>query len=394
MRKNLTFAYALQQTILWAEFGFLIAFAYPYLTEQTGLTDGTAGLVLGIATATAFLLQPLLTTLVDKTRLNTRAVSLLISAMGAAFAGAAAVTAGGSALFFGAACVCLQIAPAFSNAMGMQAIRVGYSLNFAVARACGSISFGVAAKLTAVLISKFGNQAIAAAAAISAALFCLVTLAFPSVHTTEEAKKPTPIKDFFRENPRFLFVLLASVLMYIGHNALSNAMYRVVESKLPAGVAETAVTDLQGTVLMVVAFLELPTMFLFRRLLKKLRCDVWLGISCVCMTLRLLLTWLLPGEMGILLAQLTQMGGYAIYVVATVYYVGSVISKENVVKGQTYLGASNTLGCLIAYFVGGTLTEHFGVEAMLLTSLATAVLGTVIMFLSMERVDQTAGTDE
>ncbi len=394
MRKNLTLPYALQQTILWAEFGFLIAFAYPYLTEQTGLTDGTAGLVLGIATATAFLLQPVLTTLVDKTSLNTRSISLLISALGAACAGAAALTVGGSALLFAAACVCLQIAPAFSNAMGMQAIRVGYSLNFAVARACGSVSFGVAAKLTAVLISKFGNQAIAAAAAISAILFCAVTLFFPSVHTTAEAKKPTPIKEFFRENPRFLFVLLASVLMYIGHNALSNAMYRVVESKLPVGVEEAAVTNLQGTVLMVVAFLELPTMFLFRKLLKTLRCDVWLGISCACMTLRLLLTWLLPGEMGIVLAQLTQMGGYAIYAVASVYYVGSVISKENVVKGQTYLGASNTLGCLIAYFVGGNLTERFGVESMLLTSLVTAALGTLIMLLSMERVEQTAGVSE
>jgi PPP family 3-phenylpropionic acid transporter len=112
------------------------------------------------------------------------------------------------------------------------------------------------------------------------------------------------------------------------------------------------------------------------------------------MTLRLLLTWLLPGEMGIILAQLTQMGGYAIYAVASVYYVGSVISKKNVVKGQTYLGASNTLGCLIAYFVGGNLTELFGVESMLLTSLATAVAGTLIMFLSMQRVEKTAGVDE
>ncbi len=394
MRKNLTLAYALQQTILWGEFGFLIAFAYPYLTEQTGLTDGTAGLVLGIATATAFLLQPLLTSLVDKTRLNTRSISLLLSALGALCAGGAALTPGGSALLFGAACVCLQSAPAFSNAMGMQAIRVGYRLNFAVARACGSVSFGVAAKLTAALISAFGNQAIAAAASISAILFCAVTLAFPSVQATGEAEKPTPIRDFFRENPRFLFVLIASVFMYIGHNALSNAMYRVVESKLPAGVEETAVTNLQGTVLMVVAFLELPTMFLFRKLLKKLRCDVWLGISCACMTLRLLLTWLLPGELGIVLAQLTQMGGYAIYAVASVYYVGSVISKKNVVKGQTYLGASNTLGCLIAYFVGGNLTELFGVESMLLTSLATALVGTLIMLFSMERVEKTAGVNE
>jgi PPP family 3-phenylpropionic acid transporter len=353
-----------------------------------------AGVVLGIATATAFLLQPLLTTLVDKTNLNTRSISLLIGALGALCAGGAALTAGGSVLLFGAACVCLQAAPAFSNAMGMQAIRAGYSLNFAVARACGSVSFGVAAKLTAVLISAFGNQAIAAAASVSALLFCATTLLFPSVQVTGEAEKPTPIRDFFRENPRFLFVLIASVLMYIGHNALSNAMYRVVESKLPAGVEETAVTNLQGTVLMLVAFLELPTMFLFRTLVKKIRCDVWLGVSCLCMTLRLLLTWLLPGEMGIILAQLTQMGGYAIYAVASVYYVGSVISKKNVVKGQTYLGASNTLGCLIAYFVGGNLTELFGVESMLLTSLATAVAGTLIMFLSMQRVEKTAGVDE
>ena len=394
MRKSLTFSYAVQQTILWAKFGFLVAFAYPYLTEQTGLSDGQAGLMLGIAMVMSFLLQPLLTSWVDKTGWSTRGVSILLSAVGAICAGAAALTEGGSAWLFAAACVCLQTTPAFSNAMGMQAIRAGYRLNFAVSRACGSVSFGVAAKLTAELIARFGNQAIAAAYAVSAVLFCAATLWFPVVHASEEAKKPTPIKEFFRENPRFCFVLIASVLVYIGHNALSNTMYRVVESKLPVGVEETVVTDLQGTVLMVVAFLELPAMFLFRKMLTKLRCNVWLGISCVCMTLRLLLTWVLPGEMGILLAQLTQMGGYAIYVVASVYYVGSVISKENVVKGQTYLGASSTLGCLIAYFVGGSMTEKFGVESMLLTCLVTAVLGTALMLLSMERVEKTAGVNE
>ena len=134
-------------------------------------------------------------------------------------------------------------------------------------------------------------------------------------------------------------------------------------------------------------------MFLFTRLLRRVRCDVWLVLSGAFMTLRLVLTWLVPSAVGLCLAQVTQMLGYALLAVSSVYYVGTVIDRRNVVKGQTYLGSANTLGCLLAYVLGGVLIDGTGVDGMLIFCLVLSVVGLVLTLLSRERVERTAGVN-
>lgn len=392
MKRNLTSLYALQQIMLWAIYGCLFSYANPYLTEQLGLSDSGAGLVLGLATGLSFLLQPMLASLVDKSSsLDARGLCLGASMVCGLSCLAVVLLPDVAVVCFALSCVTLQVLPSFSNAMGMSAMRNGYEINFAVARGVGSISFGASAKLMAVLIQHWGNQSVALTGAAVALLFFGASLLFPTLPQEEsEKKEPGGMLAFFRKDSRFLLLILASVLLYVGHNALCNCMFRVAQSKLTAQTIEQA-TSLQGSVLLIAAVAELPTMFLFTLMLRRVRCDIWLCLSCVFMTLRLLLTWLLPGPTGLLLTQITQMGGYALYAVASVYYVGTVVEKKDVVKGQTYLGASNTLGCLFAYIVGGVLIDTMGTEAMLITSLLLSALGTILMLCARQKVSNTVG---
>ena len=145
------------------------------------------------------------------------------------------------------------------------------------------------------------------------------------------------------------------------------------------------------TALMIAALCELPVMFLFTRLVRRVRCDVWLVVSALFMTLRLIFTLVLPGAWGLYLGQLTQSMGFALFAVSTVYYVGSVIEQRNVVKGQTYLGAANTMGNLLAYLIGGILIDGIGTGGMLLTCGIVSALGVLLLILSKERVQQTVG---
>ena len=391
MKKKLTVPYALQQVFLWAQYGCLFSYANPYLTEQLGLSDSSAGLVLGLATALSFLLQPVLASVVEKSNINARMICLLTAVVNGLSCLAVALIPDGAVVFFALACVTLQILPSFSNAMGMEAMRNGWEINFALARGVGSVSFGVSAKAMAMLIDRYGNQSVVLTGFGVAVLFFFMTLCLPRTENIGAEEKEKVGKDsFFRREPRFLLLIMASVLLYVGHNALCNCMFRVAQSKLSPELIDGA-TDLQGTALLIAAIAELPTMFLFTKLVKRVRCDIWLCLSCCFMTLKLLLTWLLPGEMGLLLAQTTQLGGYALYAVASVYYVGTVVQKADVVKGQTYLGASNTLGCLIAYVVGGVLIDTMGTTAMLLVCLSLSVVGTVLMFCARQRVEKTVG---
>ena len=69
-------AYALTQISIWGTYGFLFTYANPYMTEKLGLSDTLAGWLLCLATALACLLQPLLTTVADRTRWNVRRILL------------------------------------------------------------------------------------------------------------------------------------------------------------------------------------------------------------------------------------------------------------------------------------------------------------------------------
>lgn len=393
--RNFTARYALIQTFLWAEFGFMFSYGNQYLTERLHLTDTAAGLVLGIATGLSFLLQPPLTALAERT--ETRRVLVLAAGCSAACALATLLPLGTAAtvVLFALACVALQVMPSFSNALGMAGIRSGQTINFGLARGIGSTCFGLGARAAAPLIGWMGRQAIPLSGAVMALGVAVSVLLFPAAdgqRAVQSAEKPDNAREFLRGNRRFLVLLVGIVLMYIGHNALSNCMFRIAQSKIPDGAVDAA-TELQGTALLIAALVELPTMFLFTRLLRRVRCDVWLVLSGAFMTLRLALTWLVPSAVGLCLAQVAQMLGYALLAVSSVYYVGTVIDRRNVVKGQTYLGSANTLGCLLAYVLGGVLIDGTGVNGMLIFCLVLSVIGLVLTLLSRERVERTAGVN-
>lgn len=395
-QRNATVPYAFVHMMLWALYGFLFSYANPYLTEKLHFSDTAAGIILGVATGIAFILQPILTSVVDRTNLNVRYVCIFCALFttAAAMATVLPVSDTVTMLLFAAACVSLQTLPSFANALGMESIRSGQKTNFGLARGLGSVCFGVSAKLASPLIAKFGLDAVAISGAVCAALMALSVLLFPKgkqLVAAAQEEKPTTAGVFFRENPKFIGLLLGVVLLYIGHNALSNCMYRIAENKLAADAAQQAITDVQGTALMIAAVVELPMMFCFTLLVKKVRCDIWLILSTVFMTIRLILSLVLPGAMGLYIAQFAQMFGYALFAVAAVYYVGTVVSKRNVIKGQTYLGAGNTLGCLGAYVMCGTLIDYVGVEKMMIVSTVLSVVGVLCVIFSSERVKKTVG---
>lgn len=398
-QKNSTLQYTFLQAMLWATYGFLFSYANPYLTEKLGLTDTLAGLILCAATAASCLLQPVLTAVADRTRMNVRRLLLLSSAFTAVCAGATLLRLPSSAattVLFALACVSLQVLPSFANAFGMERIRSGDKINFGLARGVGSVCFGVAARLAPLTYGLMKMDGIAAAGCLTSVFFLLAVLSLPKAEKIAQKQEiaaqeaPSTAADFFRSHKKFTVMLIAAVLLYVGHNILSNCMLRLAQSKLTNASLEEA-TSVQGTALMIAAVLELPVMFLFTSIVKKIRCELLLLASCVFMTVRLLLSLVLPGAIGLYIAQSAQMLGFAMFAVSSVYYAGSVIPKRDVVKGQTYLGTANTLGCMLAFALGGTLIDAVGVNGMMLACIAVSALGCILAACSAERVEQTVG---
>lgn len=378
MKYKIQGSYSLQQFSLWGSYGLLFSYANRYLLAQ-GMSNTEAGLLLGIVTAMAFVLQPLLTSVVDRSGLSCRGVMFLGT-------GLTVLSCGGLLIFtqfwpqvllYGLACVALQVLPSFSNALGMAAIHRGERLNFSLARGFGTLSFGAGAQLAVPLMDRYGLGVIPAGTAIMCLLLLLSCIPFSHSKAQSSEENPDPIGVFFRNNKPFVLFLAAVTLLYVGHNVLCNCMYQIAVHKGDGNA--------QGTALLISAIAELPTMFGFALLLKWANSGKWVCVSGVFVTLRLLLSLLLPGIEGLYAAQLCQMLGYALLCISTVYYVGQTVDKRNVVKGQTYLGITNTLGSLIAHFSGGTMIDLWGVEAMMLICSAVCGAGMVLLFIAVHR---------
>lgn len=388
-RKNsLQGSYCLMQGALWGTYGFLFSYANRYFLDK-GLTNFQAGLILTLATALSFLSQPLLTQIVDKTRLSCRSVMIVSSILMGLCSSALLLPMGlpATIALYAAASVCLQVLPSFSNALGMAAMGQGYRLNFGIARGTGSVSFGICSLVGNVLISGFdfpsfnfsgfGFACIPLSTAAMSVLLVLSALPFPAGKPAAREAQPSGVWEFFRKNKKFALFLMGATLIFIGHNVLTNCMFQIAEYKGNG--------DAQGTALLISAFVELPAMFLFVRMKRWMNCGKWLCLSGVFFSLRLFLCWLLPGVGGLYAAQFTQMLGFALYAVSSVYYTNAIIPQEDLVKGQTYLGLTNTLGTLGAHFVGGALIDLLGVGNMLLCCLAVSLVGTCIFFLTVNK---------
>lgn len=381
-KPNAAVPYALMQFCLWGIYGFLFSFAHRFFIEALGLNGAVAGLVIGLATALAFALQPLLTAVTDRGRLSVRAVLLLCAGLLAVLCAALLLPLPNAVrmVLYGLACTALQVLPSFTNALGMAAIHAGLHIPFGIARGIGSMAFALTARLAVLGIHHIGLNAIPLCSGVLAAGLTLAAVCFPrNGISADTAANATPLRIFLRRQKRFCVLLVGVTLLYVGHNLLSNYMYQIAVFKGDA--------DTQGTALMIAALLELPTMFLFGRLLKLARCDCWLLLSGVFMTLRVVLVLVLPNVTGLYIAQGAQLLGFALFAVCSVYYVSAVIPPEDVVKGQTYLGAANTLGSLLASFSGGAIVELGGVTLLLTLCAVLSAVGAAILFFAAERAE-------
>ena len=85
------------------------------------------------------------------------------------------------------------------------------------------------------------------------------------------------------------------------------------------------------------------------------------------------------------IAAVMQMGSFAIYIPASVYYVNEVMEERDKFKGQALMTGTNTLGGVIGSLLGGFLIDQAGVFVMNLAGLVMAVSGAVLVFLFVFR---------
>lgn len=371
--------YTLLQIALWGIYGVLYSYANRYLLAR-GLSSTLTGVLLAAATGCALILQPLLTSVIDRKKLKLRTSVVTLSALMLLCSLILIILKSptATAVIFAIAYIGVIAYPAFINALGMVTVKSGLRVSFAAARGIGALTFGITAAGTNRLIITFGEDIIPVLSLIFCALGVIGALMFSkSSETLIKNETPSKFKDFFHRNKRFCALLLSVAILNIGHNILGNCMYQIALFKGNGNA--------QGTVLMLSTFIEIPTILLFTKLMKIADSSAYMKISGVFFTLRIALTLLLPSIVGLYIAQLCQIGGYALYTVCSVYYASEAVCDCDTVKGQTYICTANTVGCLAAHLWAGAMIDALGVEKMLIMTMLLSVLGTVGIFFSTEK---------
>lgn len=385
---NATAAYALLQSVTWSFYAVLLSFSSNVLYDY-GFTDSRISLLLGIVTTVSFLVQLLTAELVSRLpRLQVRhmllffggvmlAASMLLLVPGVPTAAAVAA--------FGVLCMLLQMIPSFTNGLGMDTIKRGAPTHYSLARGLGSLAYSLLSFVTGFLVREYGTRTVPQLGAVLAALLILATLwyhlaAERNLRAPETEAKTEKKGGFLKQYPRFALFLLGAIFLCLSHNLMCNFMYQIMLTK-NGGAGE------QGIAAAISALVELPVMFLFPLMAKRLRCDLWVRASALCLALKPLIVLFSTTPGGVYLAQATQLLGYGLYTIGSVNYAEMVVGKGESVRAQSYLGSTVTVGALVALSTGGILCEVFSPQTMVLVSLLCALTGGTLIALTAQKTE-------
>lgn len=395
--KNLTFSYALIQGFFWMNFVGVLGFASVYLLDM-GMTNTQIGLLIAAAGMISAVLQPVIASYADSPAsppLKRMVLILCIAAFSMAFL--LLVTSGYSllltGLFYGGSITILQILTPLINSLGMESLNQGKTLNFGVARGIGSVAYAIAAYVLGGIAASLGAVSIPVAIMLVFGALMISLLFFPFQKPKAEGEKASTenggsFPSFIKRYKRFCAALCGCICLYISHILINSFTFQIVERK-GGGSQE------MGFAMALASILELPVMFLFGFMVKKVRADVWFRISGIFFMLKTLGTLLAQNIRSFYFVQVFQRFGWALITVSSVYYVNSVMEEQDAIKGQAYMTMTYTLGSVLGALIGGALIDRAGVDAMLAFAAAAAFLGMAIVLAAVrptgKSVDFSAG---
>ena len=184
---------------------------------------------------------------------------------------------------------------------------------------------------------------------------------------------------FIKTYPGFMLFVLAAVCFFFAHNAINDYMIQIIT---PLGGTEAQM----GIAVSCAALLELPTMALMDKIIKKISAKNLLLISGTAFLIKTLLMLIAPNMIVVYISQAMQMFAYAVFIPAGAYFVNQTMARLDQVKGQAYFNISITLGGVFSSLVCGRLLDIRGSHFMLTVSFAVTAVGLIIAFFALKVV--------
>lgn len=381
--------YALTQVLYFASFSALMGYASVYLLAQN-VSNSLIGTTLALVSIIAVFTQPMVASAVDKkviklqTLVNMILIATVILSLCLYFFKMPTMML--LCVFVGIVTFMMTIQPLL-NSMAFLFEKYGIQINYGLARGLGSAAYALASAVLGYLVEDFGTGVIPLFYIIGNILLILVVYTYVVPKTQqnlveveqeveETEQKQLSFFQFCAIYKKFMIFVVGVVLVFFTHTIINNFFIQVIT---PIGGTESQM----GIAVFIAAIVELPAMAMFNVMRKKIDCSTLLKLSVVMFALKHFITFLATNIFMVYVAQVLQIGAYAIFIPASVYYVNEVISKQDLVKGQSMVTVGITASGIIANFAGGILLDAVGVYDLLMIGVIVSVVGGLIVFWSI-----------
>lgn len=402
MGKILNIEYGGINATYWMIYAVVSSFASAFLLDK-GYSNSELGVILASGSVVAVFLQPFLADFADRTKKIsliglTQIITVLIMGMLMFCFIIDKASIALSVIFVMVIAWHTTLQPLF-NSLTFKLEESGHKINFGVCRAMGSLAYSVLCAVLGTLAEKFGTQILPITAEIIL-LMLLITLCLLQSHfkkacanrTKENKKVETEVVSetlaeeeeinlvqFIKRNKLFLLMSIGVAGIYFSNSIFNNFMLQIVENV--GGTSED-----MGRILSVMAFLEIPPMFLFEKVHKKVSCKRLLQLGAISFTLKVLVAAIADSIFMVYVAQMFQITAFGLFLPAMVCYIDEIMDKGEAVKGQALFTIVTTVATIFSSLVGGVILDISGATMLLVVSTIITGTGALLFCLVIERM--------
>lgn len=388
--KSLDIRYSMIHGLYWMTYCTMMGYASVFLLHK-GFNNSLIGVILAVSNIIATVAQPALATYVDRTnKISLKNLIAIIVSGVIGFSISVNFLKSPSIILIAVIIIVFTLTMSLQpliNSLSFEFESHGYEVNFGLARGIGSVSYAVISLILGYIVEKYNPDILPIFyVVLTIGLVILIyTFSLPKgaksqlVHERHYSRKGSNINiiGFCKKYKKFMVFLLGVICIFLDHTIINNFFIQIMTNV--GGNSKD-----MGNAIFLAAVLELPTMSLFFKIKEKISCRKLLVISSAAFTIKHIITYFASSVAMIYVAQVVQVAGYALFIPASVYYVSRLIDKSDMVKGQALVTGAITVSGVFASLSGGILIDTLGVSSMLLIGAIVSVIGTILIFFTIE----------
>lgn len=367
--------FALYAVITLTVFGYGV-----YFLEELGYSYVSIGMTIGISALISSIVQPLIGRFADVRHYSFKGILIALTVV--MLASSLAIFVAPKALLillFGLMVVVSGCMYPFINHAVFYYENHGIPTNFGVSRGFGSLTYMIFASVVGFMLVD-NNVMIINWYSVAASIIMLVVLYSLPYYGHDGGnvkKKSTGFKNnVLIKYPVFTVMFISVTLFMIFHNIFMGYMINIFEN---VGGNITDVANANS----IAAFLEIPTMFLFAKLLKRVSAKKLVIIASLFYVARSIIVLTANDTTGIYISLILHMFSFAIIIPACVHFTDEIMSDEDKYEGQAFTGATLTIGVIFANFLGGNILQLYDVNLLLVVLVVISVIGCLFAMSSL-----------